>query len=137
MKTMSDKVFGEISYNLFWEGKTTINWNGKDCSATIIIRSANEQPPSDKQQNCYSYFKNNSSTIMANIAEKLLAYCQDNYEKALTVAAIYEKLMPKEIIFRKTGRWGVTFDSPWEDEKRLAVAFKDDVATAGTDDLLI
>lgn len=136
MKNMIDKIFGEISYNLFWEGNTSIKWNGNICPTTIIIRSANEQPPSVEQQNCFSYFKDNASVI-AIAAEKLLAYCKNNYDNSLTLASIYKELTPKEIIFRKTGRWGITFDSPWEEEKRLAVVFKDGIATAGTDDLLI
>ena len=137
MTVMKDKVFGEIKYDLFWEGQSSLTWNNTNCPVTIIVRAANAQPPSEKQQNCFVYFQSNSTSLISSAIEQLLKYCQENYDKNLNKASLGSKLIPREIIFRRTGRWGITFDSPWENERRLAVAFKDDSVTAGTDDLLI
>jgi len=137
MKTITDKIFGKINYDLFWQKKDSFIWNNKSFPVTVIIRAANEQPPTEKQQDCYNYFKNNSQKLIALAIDELLKYCKDNYDNSLTAESIRQKLIPREIIFRRTGRWGITFDSPWENERQLAIAFKDDVAIAGTDDLLI
>lgn len=137
MKTITDKIFGEINYDLFWQKEDSFTWNNKSYPVTVIIRAANEQAPTEKQQDCYVYFKKNSPDLIESAIVKLLKYCKDNYDNSLTAESIHQKLIPREIVFRRTGRWGITFDSPWENERRLAIAFKDDVVTAGTDDLLI
>lgn len=137
MEIINDEVFGEMHYDLFWERKASLAWNGINHPVVLIVKVAKAQPPTPKQRECFTYFMQHSAALISTAAQKLLKYCQDNYDDQLSMDALCQQLTPKELVFRKTGRWGITFDSPWENEMRLAVAFKDDKVIAGTDDLLI
>lgn len=139
MTTLTDAVFGQMTYDLFWSRDIDLDWMGSKLTVKVIVYSANGKEPSDEQKDCYAEFVHNQAALLKTGIEELLSFCQKNYNGKLTEKEMLSKITPRELIFRRTGRWGMTFDNPWENECRIAFVCKGKEATmtAGLDDLLI
>ncbi len=137
MSTIVNKVFGQLTYDHLWQGESSVVWNNNTVRVKIMVSSTEDQTPNEAQENNYTYLKENLEVVLANSVDKLLEFCKSTYDSHLKREELIVRVLPKEFLFRRNGKWGIIFSCPWENEMNLAVVFRGDAVIAGLDDLLI
>lgn len=141
IETVTDPVFGEMTFRHTWKGKTTLPWNGntgrEEIPVTLYADAYTGQKILPVQQECYSAFLRDRDRILDQMRDCLWKYCQRSYDSALTRPDFLQKVTPKSLLFNRDGTWGILFECPWDPEMDLAVKVSKGSFEAGPDELLI
>lgn len=75
---MTDKVFGELKYDLGFIGEVSINFFGEESDVKIVIMADEENEGiADIQYETYEMFKKNWTDIQNDIVDSIIAYYND------------------------------------------------------------
>ena len=134
METTKDKVFGKMTYRHSWSKQDSILMFGKAYSIKITAQAYKNEDINDLQRESYSVYRDFLESHQEEIEQRLLKYCQENYQSGETLETI---LTPTEILFEQDGSWGVLFESAYDSEHGLAAFIKnDEIIIASQDNFL-
>lgn len=71
---MINSVFGELTYEYGWNGKTTIDWYGEMISVDLVVSGEEDEEIDSLQCESYEKFKLAWSDIKDSILERVLSY---------------------------------------------------------------
>ena len=158
MKEINHEVFGNIKYDLSWEGEKEVNFlNGKKKIAFVIKGRENAEFENAQIEAFRNFFDNFEDLILLALSEIFNYYnevCED-YRNMLGDSAyklapviINEKELAnlielKELVFlRSRGKdvrkVGILYECTWEEEHGLAVKFENEnVIDVGYQDIVL
>ena len=123
METTKDKVFGKMTYRHSWSKQDSILMFGKAYSIKITAQAYKNEDINDLQRESYSVYRDFLESHQEEIEQRLLKYCQENYQSGEVLETI---LTPTEILFEQDGSWGVLFESTYDSEHGLGAFIKND-----------
>ncbi|WP_294413317.1 DUF2004 domain-containing protein [uncultured Ruminococcus sp.] len=71
---MINSVFGELTYEYGWNGKTTIDWYGEMINVDLVVSGEEDEEIDSLQCESYEKFKLAWSDIKDSILERVLSY---------------------------------------------------------------
>lgn len=71
---MINSVFGELTYEYGWNGKTTIDWYGEMISVDLVVSGEEDEEIDSLQCESYEKFKLAWSDVKDSILERVLSY---------------------------------------------------------------
>jgi hypothetical protein len=98
---MNDKVFGNLSFDIGWKKKEIITIYGRKYVVTLDVTAYFETDEiTDAQKRSYEKFRNEESTLIKEVENKLNEYASD----------ADKKYVPALIKIRRGGELAIAFD---------------------------
>jgi len=161
MEKIFDELFGELTYNLSWIGKTILSIFGVEHEVGLHIRCNEGENITANQRQVYINFEQHSTEILKNTEMAIFNYylevCQD-YQARLQDAELIKKNAPvitricelKDLVEAQTLlidydyqdekpiRMGILFECTWEPEHGVAVRIENgEIVETGFQDIVI
>lgn len=159
MSKVDHPVFGEIEYDLTWDGEWDITFLGEKKGIMLTIRGDNSGDFSEGQVEVFNKYKDNESRLLLEAEEAVFNYYLENYldiremigeEDADEVAPHIDSkeqlkslVEPTELLIRRVLNDGVRvvgllFDCSWDTSHGLAVKFEDEhIVEVGNQDIVL
>ncbi|WP_376740936.1 DUF6985 domain-containing protein [Listeria booriae] len=146
---MNDDLFGEIEFDMYWSGKTSITMFGKKREVILSIDGEEDANFSPIQRKAYTNFMSNMDEIMDAVELDIFEYYEDNYEEYRDMAGEVEAdkiapeistieelgnlIIPTQLIVRrvrKNGvrRIGLVCDCTWDTDNGVGVRIENEKA---------
>ena len=77
---MKDELFGELSYDYLWEGKTKIKLYGTEYNLSLNIDGEEDDEIRQIQRESFIYYKKNENDIAKQIEEGIYNYYKSIYK---------------------------------------------------------
>ncbi|MBC1211970.1 hypothetical protein HB815_13670 [Listeria booriae] len=105
MKKINDDLFGEIEFDMYWSGKTSITMFGKKSEVILSIDGEEDANFSPIQREAYTNFMSNMDGIMDAVELGIFEYYEDNYEEYRDMAGEVEadKIAPEISTIKELG----------------------------------
>lgn len=105
MKKINDDLFGEIEFDMYWSGKTSITMFGKKREVILSIDGEEDANFSPIQREAYTNFMSNMDGIMDAVELGIFEYYEDNYEEYRDMAGEVEadKIAPEISTIKELG----------------------------------
>jgi len=71
---LNDDVFGNLEYDMSWDGKTKVTFLGKEVEVTLRVRGDESGKFLDTQKQAYTNFMNQQETLMLDVANGIFDY---------------------------------------------------------------
>ncbi|MBC2319215.1 DUF6985 domain-containing protein [Listeria booriae] len=147
MKKINDDLFGEIEFDMYWSGKTSITMFGKKCAVILSIDGEEDANFSPIKRETYTNFMSNMDEIMDAVELGIFEYYEDNYEEYRDMAGEVEAdkiapeistieelgnlVIPTQLIVRrvrKNGvrRIGLVCDCTWDIDNGVGVRIENE-----------
>ncbi|MBC1499039.1 hypothetical protein HB943_00390 [Listeria weihenstephanensis] len=147
MTKINDDLFGEIEFDLYWSGKTSIVMFGKKYEIILSIDGEEDANFSPIQREAYTNFMTNMGEIMNAVELGILEYYEENFEEyrdmadeaeadriapeISTVEGLGKLVIPTQLIVRrvrKNGvrRIGLVCDCTWDIDNGVGVRIEDE-----------
>ncbi|WP_413774513.1 DUF6985 domain-containing protein [Listeria booriae] len=144
---MNDDLFGEIEFDMYWSGKTSITMFGKKREVILSIDGEEDANFSPIQREAYINFMSNMDEIMDAVELGIFEYYEDNYEEYRDMAGEVEAdkiapeistieelgnlVIPTQLIVRrvrKNGvrRIGLVCDCTWDIDNGVGVRIENE-----------
>ena len=140
--TVTDSVFGEMTYKHRWFKFEILNIFGENFSVNIVAKAFSGKSITDEQREAYAWFKENFAKVDTVMTELATSYINENCQEFAvywsgarmvnSASDLAQILTPKSVIFAKDGGILVLFDCPW-DEHGIAIQLKPDVDIGSQD----
>ncbi|ASM37017.1 DUF6985 domain-containing protein [Campylobacter sputorum] len=135
MKTINDKIFGELVYKHSWKKNDKIIFFEQEQDINIIVKAYNEddgilESQRENYLKCKKFIAENTNAIYGNLQD----YCKKYYEVSESIEDI---LTITSLYFGRDGAWGILFESKYDVEDGLAIFFKDDKMIVDTQNILL
>lgn len=160
MDSIDDKLFGELTYDYGWNGKTDITILNKRIFIDLFINCELNEMISPNQRVAFIEFRENSLEIIKDAEEAILKYYRDvfkDYQAQLddlelikekapdisTIEELYKLVSPTTLLIDydfndNTNRVGILYDCTWEPEHGLAVKIENgSVVKVGFQDIVL
>ena len=137
-KMISDPIFGEMMYRHGWTKKDHLMLWGQEYIVNTSAEAYTGDEILDSQRDA---FKKNKDNI-AQHSDKMILKTTEYFEFILGIVNINKEdviagLIPRTILFRSAGSWGILFDSKWEEEHGFAIFVIDDKIEVGDQDTFL
>jgi len=161
MEKIFDELFGELTYNYCWEGKTVLNIFGTDQEVFLLINGNEGEEITANQKQAYIGFQQNSAELMRKTENAIFNYYLDvfqDYQARLQDAELIKKNAPTitrvdelidllkaqtllidyDFCDGKPIRMGILFECTWEPEHGVAVRIENgQIVETGFQDIVI
>lgn len=131
MKSCSDPVFGEMTYEYSWKKEQDISLFGKTYKIIVSAAAFKEKPITTEEQNAYAKFMKNEKRICSEIENDLIGYINSNIDEiseawngAHPVKSAQELallLKPQILLFKRKGKTVLLMDCVWDTEHGLGI----------------
>ncbi|WP_312112089.1 DUF6985 domain-containing protein [Brevibacillus reuszeri] len=156
MTTISDPVFGELSYNYTWARDTTILFWGKETEIVLMIDGEENGKFDEEQYSAYQSFMQHWEQLQRSILQPILDYYQEKrhelgydieqneyYPLVETTEQILEMITLEGILVSygdiyEERDMGILFHCTWDEENGLGLRLLNEkVANVGYQDVAI
>ena len=120
-KKINDKIFGEMEYKFGWFKKEILNLWGNKYEIIIKVIAYNVNEINEEQRNSYLKLKSNINEISKNSLELLKEYILKNYENEISENQIFKLIIPKTILFKQNGDFGILCDTSLDEENGFVI----------------
>ena len=120
-KKMNDKIFGEMEYKFGWFKKEILNLWGNKYEIIIKVIAYNENEINEEQRNSYLKLKSNINEISKHSLELLKEYILKNYENEISENQIFKLVIPKTILFKQNGDFGILCDTSLDEKNGFVI----------------
>lgn len=120
-KKINDKIFGEMEYKFGWFKREILNLWGNEYEIIIKVIAYNESEINEEQRNSYLRLKSNINEISKNSLELLKEYILKNYENEISENQIFKLVIPKTILFKQNGDFGILCDTSLDEENGFVI----------------
>lgn len=159
MSKINHPLFGEIEYDLTWDGEKSITIFGKTKKLMLTIRGGNSGDFLEGQVEVYKNFTNNEPRLLMEAEDAIIKYYSEIYKDIREMVGeddadeiaphidskdkLYTLIEPTELLIRRVGSDGVRvvgllFDCTWDTSHGLAVKFENEhVVEVGSQDIVL
>ncbi len=139
MTTIHDPAFGDMSYDFLWEKEECLTLWGKEYTLRVEASAKSEDDPelSASQQQAYLKSKELLAAEQSSCLAALCAYCEAALGISCTAQDFLRHNHPTTLFFSLCGRWGLLFDSAYDEEDGIALMHADGRWSVGPQDILI
>lgn len=135
MKTITDPIFGEMSYNYSWEKQHRLDLWDKIYLIKIVANDIDENGISQTQRDTYNAVEECFSDIILKNSDKIKHYIHEAFEQ--NAIELSSALSPRSIVFQRDGSWGILFDCAYDEDHGIALYFIDQKAHVGSQDAFL
>ena len=115
-RKIKDSIFGEMEYKFGWFKREILNLWGNEYEIIIKVIAYNESEINEEQRNSYLRLKSNINEISKNSLELL-----KNYENEISENQIFKLVIPKTILFKQNGDFGILCDTSLDEENGFVI----------------
>ena len=120
-RKINDSIFGEMEYKFGWFKREILNLWGNEYEIIIKVIAYNESEINEEQRNSYLRLKSNINEISKNSLELLKEYILKNYENEISENQIFKLVIPKTILFKQNGDFGILCDTSLDEENGFVI----------------
>lgn len=120
-RKIKDSIFGEMEYKFGWFKREILNLWGNEYEIIIKVIAYNESEINEEQRNSYLKLKSNINEISKNSLELLKEYILKNYENEISENQIFKLIIPKTILFKQNGDFGILCDTSLDEENGFVI----------------
>lgn len=120
-RKIKDSIFGEMEYKFGWFKREILNLWGNEYEIIIKVIAYNESEINEEQRNSYLRLKSNINEISKNSLELLKDYILKNYENEISENQIFKLVIPKTILFKQNGDFGILCDTSLDEENGFVI----------------
>jgi hypothetical protein len=120
-RKIKDSIFGEMEYKFGWFKREILNLWGNEYEIIIKVIAYNESEINEEQRNSYLRLKSNINEISKNSLELLKEYILKNYENEISENQIFKLVIPKTILFKQNGDFGILCDTSLDEENGFVI----------------
>ena len=120
-RKIKDSIFGEMEYKFGWFKREILNLWGNEYEIIIKVIAYNEREINEEQRNSYLRLKSNINEISKNSLELLKEYILKNYENEISENQIFKLVIPKTILFKQNGDFGILCDTSLDEENGFVI----------------
>ena len=120
-RKIKDSIFGEMEYKFGWFKREILNLWGNEYEIIIKVIAYNESEINEEQRNSYLILKSNINEISKNSLELLKEYILKNYENEISENQIFKLVIPKTILFKQNGDFGILCDTSLDEENGFVI----------------
>ena len=120
-RKIKDSIFGEMEYTFGWFKREILNLWGNEYEIIIKVIAYNESEINEEQRNSYLRLKSNINEISKNSLELLKEYILKNYENEISENQIFKLVIPKTILFKQNGDFGILCDTSLDEENGFVI----------------
>lgn len=140
MKTIDDKVFGQLTYNYQWERKIEASLWGRSQELLLAIESETDEDESvsEVQRAAYQAFQQQHVALEEEMLERLVQYCREELKiEDCTGETFLVHNVPTSIFFPLSGEWAIMFDSDYDEEEGLTAVVRGGQVEVGSQDIIL
>ena len=120
-RKIKDSIFGEMEYKFGWFKREILNLWGNEYGIIIKVIAYSESEINEEQRNSYLRLKSNINEISKNSLELLKEYILKNYENEISENQIFKLVIPKTILFKQNGDFGILCDTSLDEENGFVI----------------
>ena len=120
-RKIKDSIFGEMEYKFGWFKREILNLWGNEYEIIIKVIAYNESEINEEQRNSYLRLKSNINEISKNSLELLKEYILKNYENDISENQIFKLVIPKTLLFKQNGDFGILCDTSLDEENGFVI----------------
>ena len=137
METVSDPVFGEMTYNYSWEKRQDVLLWGTADNLRIVADAYPGEEITEAQRKGYSLFLDNIDRYSTKSLELAAEYVSRAYE-SIDASKVGSLMAPTAILFKQDGTFGILCNFEYDEEHGLAIILSpEDKEQAGPQDIFI
>lgn len=151
MKTIKDKVFGDMEYDDSWVKREKVTILKREINLCIVAECYSDQEILELQREAYIQYNNHFEEYSNKVPEVLLNYYKENFDmiseefdipEQLSLENVTEDLIVKligvtNLYIDREGQFGWLCDCAWEEEHGLCILLSGDEPSVEEYDYLL
>ena len=121
MEKMTNKIFGELSYDCQWEKDDTVVIDGKSLSIITIVEALPGENITELQEKNYQAIQGKSSLIQDDSFSSICEYMKKNYRRSFkTQEDMLSYMKLQSVLYKQNGKVVALFSIP-DDELGVGI----------------